>query len=163
MTESARTIEKIISGGQTGADLGGLVAARRLGIPTGGWAPKGYRTEKGPQPILADYGLVETEEADYTARTKRNILDADATLVFASNSRSAGTRQTLWLAQKHGKPVSGPINPFGAAAVDETLAFLRKHRPRILNVAGNRESRAPGITAQVAKVLVQAIRIATPS
>jgi hypothetical protein len=35
----------IISGGQTGADQGGLFAAEILKIKTGGYAPKGYRTE----------------------------------------------------------------------------------------------------------------------
>ena len=36
---------KIISGGQTGADMGGLLAAKDLGIRTGGWMPKGWLTE----------------------------------------------------------------------------------------------------------------------
>lgn len=53
-------LTKIISGGQTGADEGGLEGARLLGIPTGGTAPKGYRTENGPNLTLRDtYGLVE--------------------------------------------------------------------------------------------------------
>ena len=30
---------KIVSGGQTGADRGGLLAAMDLGIDWGGWAP----------------------------------------------------------------------------------------------------------------------------
>ena len=29
----------LISGGQTGADLGGLLAAEKLQLPTTGWAP----------------------------------------------------------------------------------------------------------------------------
>jgi hypothetical protein len=29
--------ERVVSGGQTGADQAGLIAARRFGIPTGGW------------------------------------------------------------------------------------------------------------------------------
>ena len=36
-------LERIISGGQTGADRGGLDAAIELGIPHGGWCPKGRR------------------------------------------------------------------------------------------------------------------------
>ena len=50
--------KKIISGGQTGADLGALVGARRVGIETGGTAPKGFRTDRGLQPVLRQYGLV---------------------------------------------------------------------------------------------------------
>ena len=34
-----RRLWKIISGGQTGADLGALVGARRIGLETGGTAP----------------------------------------------------------------------------------------------------------------------------
>ena len=45
-------IKKIISGGQSGADLAGLKAAIKLGIETGGFIPKNYRTENG-----SDYTL----------------------------------------------------------------------------------------------------------
>jgi hypothetical protein len=34
-------LTRLISGGQTGADQGGLRAARAAGIETGGWAPLG--------------------------------------------------------------------------------------------------------------------------
>ena len=47
----------VISGGQTGVDQAALRAARSCGIPTGGWAPRGWLTEDGPAPWLADYGL----------------------------------------------------------------------------------------------------------
>jgi hypothetical protein len=43
-------IRKIISGGQTGADQAALDAAIKLGIPHGGWIPKGRLTEKGTLP-----------------------------------------------------------------------------------------------------------------
>jgi hypothetical protein len=36
---------KIISGGQTGADQGGLEGARLLGIQTGGTAPYNWMTD----------------------------------------------------------------------------------------------------------------------
>jgi hypothetical protein len=59
-------VQRIISGGQTGADQAGLEAAERLGIPTGGFMPKGFHTETGPRPVLAArYGLVETATEDY--------------------------------------------------------------------------------------------------
>jgi hypothetical protein len=38
--------KKIISGGQTGADQAGLDVAIELGIPHGGWIPKGRKTEE---------------------------------------------------------------------------------------------------------------------
>jgi hypothetical protein len=45
---SGAMLELVISGGQTGADQGGLRATRACGIPTGGWAPRGWLTEAGP-------------------------------------------------------------------------------------------------------------------
>ncbi|MFH7326653.1 YpsA SLOG family protein [Desulfurivibrio sp. C05AmB] len=41
-------LTRIISGGQTGADQAGLDVAIKLGIPHGGWIPKGRMTEAGP-------------------------------------------------------------------------------------------------------------------
>ena len=53
------SIKKIISGFQTGADIGGILAAKRLGLETGGTMPKGFRTEDGPRPEFAElYGAV---------------------------------------------------------------------------------------------------------
>jgi hypothetical protein len=43
-------LKKIISGGQTGADRAALDAAIRLGIPHGGWVPKGRLAEDGRLP-----------------------------------------------------------------------------------------------------------------
>ena len=78
-------ISRIISGGQSGADQGGLEAAERLGVPTGGFMPKGFRTEDGPRPDLAArYGLVEASTPGYPERTERNVQLADGTAVFAA-------------------------------------------------------------------------------
>ena len=45
-------IKKIISGGQTGADRAALDTAIKLGIPHGGWIPKGHKAEDGPLRIV---------------------------------------------------------------------------------------------------------------
>jgi hypothetical protein len=42
--------ERVISGGQTGADRGGLDAALELGIACGGCCPKGRKAEDGVIP-----------------------------------------------------------------------------------------------------------------
>ena len=54
-------IKKVISGGQTGADQGGLMAAWERGIATGGAVPFEYRTNLGPNPILEALGLEVTD------------------------------------------------------------------------------------------------------
>jgi len=48
-------IEKIISGGQTGADQAALDAAIKLGIPHGEWIPEGRIREDSP--LSAKYKL----------------------------------------------------------------------------------------------------------
>ena len=41
-------IERIISGGQTGADRAALDFAIKVDLPHGGWVPKGRLAEDGP-------------------------------------------------------------------------------------------------------------------
>lgn len=138
-------IEKVISGGQTGADLGGLLAAERLGILTGGEAPKGYRTEKGKQPILSTrFNLTEHTDWQYTGRTENNVINSDVTILLSPHKQSRGTIQTLHFCTKHNKPYL-IINPF-LEDIEIGLNFLNKHRPKIINIAGNRESVCEGLT-----------------
>ena len=81
-------IEKIVSGGQTGADRAGLDAAIKLEIQHGGWCPRGRQAEDGD--IHVRYNLQcpvdgdsEAEEKNiYNERTKLNIRDSDGTLIF---------------------------------------------------------------------------------
>ena len=81
---------KIISGGQTGADQGGLYGARDAGFPTGGYAPSGFLTEDGPEPeLLKGFGLVDSG-LDYTGRTELNVRESDITLWFG-NTGTPGT------------------------------------------------------------------------
>lgn len=89
-------IEKIISGGQIGADIAGLRAAASLGITTGGWIPKGFKTLLGSMPELAlTYGLVEHESTEYKRRTYANVRDSDATIRYMHDPQSRGELCTL--------------------------------------------------------------------
>ena len=74
-------IKKIISGGQTGADRAALDSAIKLGIPHGGWIPKGRITENGPLP--EKYQLQEMPTISYPRRTEQNVIDSDGTLIVA--------------------------------------------------------------------------------
>lgn len=142
--------EKIISGGQTGADIGGLVGARRAGIPTGGTAPRDFKTEKGPKPEeLKAFGLVMHPSAHYRDRTKENVTASDATLIFCENQDSPGTQLTLALCKEHKKPHL-LILEISQKNLSAARRFLDAEKPRVLNIAGNRESTAPGIARRVA-------------
>jgi hypothetical protein len=71
-------LDRIISGGQTGADQVGWRAARVCGIPTGGFVPLGFPTEDGPRPEFRElYGAVELPTASYPARTARKVEESD--------------------------------------------------------------------------------------
>lgn len=143
---------KIISGGQTGADRAGLEAAKELGLPTGGYAPKGWRTDNGPAPSLADFGLVETESAGYPERTSLNVQASDGTLIFG-DAGSSGSRLTRQLCKQYRKPYA--INPRNRK---EIRGFIEYHNVQVLNVAGNRERTNPGIGATVKALLIDAFR-----
>jgi len=153
---------KIISGGQTGADTGGLQAARELGIETGGTAPKGWLTENGPQEIeLRGFGLIECEQEGFPARTRRNVAEADGTLIVGEY-HSGGSRLTYATAKKLKKPVFllAFLNPAlepDPRGLDEFRDWLDRHRIHVLNVAGNRESQSPGICEFTRRFLVRAL------
>jgi hypothetical protein len=151
---------KIISGGQTGADQGGLLAARELGIPTGGTAPHGWQTETGPQEsLLKGFGLVECREPGYPARTRLNVMNADGTLLVGQY-RSGGSALTANVAREGGKPLfhlrlSPGLVP-DRERIEEFRHWLQQHDIRVLNVAGNRESDSPGIEAFTRQFLIKA-------
>jgi putative molybdenum carrier protein len=146
-------LRKIISGGQTGADRAGLDFAIHAVLEHGGYVPRGRKAEDGK--IDDRYNLVELSTASYPARTRRNIEESDGTVIFSLNRRlSGGTKLTLELANKLGKPVlhiydtrkERISNPDSLRLEIQALTnFLCSNKIEILNVAGPRESKEPGI------------------
>ena len=151
-------IERIISGGQTGADQAGLAVAKRLGISTGGYMPKGWLTEAGPRPDLGTtYGLEEAETAAYPERTERNVLASNGTVVFG-DARSRGSMLTARLCRDTASPALWSRSTAIPSRPPSRLrAWIAEHDVRTLNVAGNRASQAPGIAAFVTAVLERAL------
>lgn len=141
---------RVISGGQTGVDRAALDVARELAIPCGGWCPRGRRAENGPIP--ESYPLRETPSASYPERTAWNVRDSDGTLVVTRGRPRGGTALTVSLARRAGKPVM-VANLEGGVDAADIRAFLLEHRIRVLNVAGPRESEAPGIHDGAAALL----------
>ena len=152
-------IEKIISGGQTGADQAGLDAAIELGIPHGGWTPKGRKTEAGPLP--AKYKLKEMGTTSYPKRTEKNILDSDGTVIFTFGKLTGGSELTKKLAEQHGFPcLHVDLNKVSVGEGAEIVRpWIEKHNIKVLNVAGSRASKAPtiyDITKQILKAAIGA-------
>jgi hypothetical protein len=139
---------RIISGGQTGADRAALDWALAHRVPHGGFCPRGRRAEDGP--IARRYRLRQTRTAHSPERTEANVRAAHATLIFCQRPPGPGSRLTAELCRRHGKPCLrvGPRTPVRVVA-----GFLNRHRPRVLNVAGNRASQDPSVYARVWEVL----------
>jgi hypothetical protein len=140
---------RVISGGQTGVDQAALRAAKACGIETGGWVPRGWLTEDGPAPWLADYGLEECATSDYPARTKMCVANADAVL-WIGNPYSRGGKLTLRLVQEFNIDVYTAL-PDVSKPLHVAQWWLGQcdgeEGKRTLMVAGNRESKSLGIGA----------------
>lgn len=145
------SIESIISGGQTGVDRAALDTALELGIPHAGWCPAGRLAEDGRIPDR--YQLTETPTKDYLQRTEWNVRDSDATLIVHSGSVAGGTSATRKFAVQHHKPCI-TIDLRQPPSVGEFHLWLQQHAVHMLNVAGPRESKHPGIYKQAKSCLL---------
>lgn len=148
---------KIISGGQTGADYGGLLGARDIGLDTGGWCPKDWKTENGSNPKLAEFGLKQHDSPHYRSRTRRNAKEADFTLWFGRTG-SPGYKCTNLACKDYNKDlfvIKADSSRLMADAMVKAMVdrFLLKQEQAIINVAGNRESTNKGIEKQVRKFI----------
>lgn len=146
------------SGGQTGVDRAALDVAIQLGIPYAGWCPRGGWAEDWREApgLLAHYpALTETPSPRPEQRTAWNVRDSHATLLLIlgeqAASRSAGTQLTRLFAElvflrpmlmvDLERPVAGPL-------VHDWIDQVRwavGTGELLLNVAGPRESEAPGL------------------
>jgi len=149
-------VKKIISGGQTGADQGGLDFALDHGISAGGLCPKGRICENG---IIPDkYPLEEVAEDDYHLRTMMNVQDSDGTLIIIRNGYlEEGTQRTMEYCIELSKPrfmvdlvvMSGQMD----SVIEALTNWIVDQRITTLNVAGNRESNSPGIQQETFALL----------
>lgn len=154
MPGAATRPEKIVSGGQSGVDRAALDVAAELSLPRGGWCPKGRDAEDGPIPDA--YPLKETPSPDTSQRTEWNVRDADGTLVLTEGEPSGGTAATIHFARRHGKPCL--VLDLDEGAEPRAVGrWLAEHGIAVLNVAGPRESKRPGIYGRAAAFLREAL------
>jgi hypothetical protein len=155
-------LTKIISGGQTGADFGALMAAEVLGIQTGGTAPQEFWTSDGKCPELGSrFKLVElslkkpsTLSMMYVERSKKNVDNSDGTIAFRLHS-SVGTDKTIgycitkvWKVQNfknYKKLAYRPLlvieNLSDKTNISKIRSFIKENKIKILNVCGHRENK----------------------
>ena len=146
-------IDKIVSGGQTGADRAALDLALARGIEIGGWVPLGRLAEDGRVP--ARYvGLRECDSEAYEVRTRLNVRDSDATLIFAFGPPLGGTALAERCAKGHHKPqLTVDLSGSPEECAMRVRQWLALECPRVLNVAGPRLSEEPRIVLAVSRVL----------
>lgn len=144
-------LTKVISGGQTGIDQAGLHAASYFWLETGGWIPKGFKTQDGNCPELGvKYNLKEHSSDKYPPRTELNVTQSDGTIRIASDFQSAGELTTLRFIKKYNKPYFDvKVNNLkyidDKPPISEFCDWLFSNKIKTLNVAGNSEKTAPGI------------------
>jgi len=139
---------KIMSGGQTGVDRGALDFAIENGFDYSGYIPVGRRAEDGK--ISEKYeNLVETVFNDYIKRTEMNVEYSDGTLIIAKYF-NGGSWQTEKICRNKAKPnFTFMIRNMNKVNFNDNKVnfwkWMDKYNIKELNVAGNRESKAPGI------------------
>jgi len=143
----------VMSGGQTGVDRAALDWAIGHGIAHGGWCPKGRMAADGPLP--PHYQLRETESAGYRQRTKLNVQDSDATLIFNIGELDGGTLNTVRFITSMKKPNRGfqLVQTNTEDVAQAVVEWLTQGRFSTLNIAGPREEKRPGIYKLVMSVL----------
>ncbi len=144
---------KIISGGQTGADQAALDAAIQRRLEYGGWLPKGRLTENGP--LSKKYRLQEMPKGRYRARTEKNVLESDGTLICSHGPLSGGSALTEALTIRHRKPcLHIDFNHYALdQAVEVIMNWTGEHSIEVLNVAGPRASGDPQIYEAVFRLI----------
>jgi hypothetical protein len=145
-------LRKIISGGQTLIEPD-WISRSRQDWNTGDMFPGAGRQRTGES--MTGDNLVELSTTSYPARTRRNLEESDGTVIFSlERLLSGGTKLTWGLAKKLEKPLlhiyDAPkeriSNPDSLCLEVQALTdFLRSNKIEVLNVAGPRESKEPGV------------------
>lgn len=149
-------IEKVVSGGQTGADRAALDVAMELGIACGGWCPAGRQADDGIIP--ARYPLQETADMDHTVRTESNVRDSDGTLVFHRGPLQGGTAYAVLMARHLGRPVLA-IDLDEPCSAADVAAWIERSRMRVIHIGGQREASSPGIYAAARQCIAEILQI----
>jgi len=150
-------IQKIMSGGQTGADRAALDVAIKLEIPHSGWVPKGRLAEDGSIP--EKYNLREMPTEIYAERTRQNVQDSDGTVILSHGELSGGSKLTRDLAKEYHRPylhIDIDNTPQFIAAT-QLNDWIIENGIKILNVAGPRASNDPDIYKDTLHILESAL------
>lgn len=137
---------RIISGGQTGVDRAALDTAIKLGISVSGFIIRGRKAEDGV--VDSKYKLTEIHSNKYEERTLLNIFWSEITLILYKSTGyldfDGGTRFTYNMCKELNKKMIC-INITGRESIEAVVENIYYRNIKIINVAGPRESKIPGI------------------
>ena len=146
-------IEKVISGGDPGADQIALLALAGRGVPTGGWVPLGYGSESGSiKEFALRMGMEQAPSDKYPIRTGLNVRDSQGTIVMHNPvSRTWTPDKVTYVAEnevlafgsnlqgRHGKGAAldaelyhGAITNKGEGFMGEAYAIPTKKEPYVV-------------------------------
>jgi hypothetical protein len=165
MTKLENLAVRIRTGGQTGVDRAALDFAVRRNRPYAGWCPKDGRAEdhETDRGLLAQYPhLTETPSREPEQRTAWNVRDSHATIILVRGDELAKSRGTIFTQQSAELVFLRPCLVADLAGPN-ALSVAREWLERtasglgvgelILNIAGPRESEAPGIYEEAGRFL----------
>lgn len=154
MNRTSFKLDRIVSGGQTGADRAALDAAIAQGFPYGGIIPSGRLSEDGVIPDAYDK-LKESASSDYVVRTEENVMQSDGTLIVTKGKPIGGTGLTVFFADKHQKPcfLVDYLVGLRKENVGRVGEWIKDNGIRTLNVAGPRASKDPDIYNEVYQLI----------
>ena len=159
-------ISRIISGHQTGVDLGAIDAAISLNISHGGYVPARFDAtnkirypfnEDGPLDTPYLEGVSYTDAENYPVRTRYNVEAGDQTVIFYRSELGRGSQLTLRILKELGKEYYGPYD-LATANIGQTINELVVCLTGTVNWAGTRESNAPGIQAETFDIVRRIIK-----
>ncbi len=152
-------LKRCISGGQTGADIAGVVAAKSIGLDYGGIMPHGYITTNGPHPEYAGlYNMREHVSPNYVPRTYDNVRDSNGTIRLAFNFFSPGEVCTLKAIKQYDRPhIDVDLN--SPRPHQEVVDWILENNIEVLNVAGNSEKTHKGTGEAVYDYLKEVFRL----
>jgi hypothetical protein len=156
---STSALERVITGGQTGAEQGAWRAADVFGIPTGGWMPAGFATETPggtnwePRPDLARrHGARALPSRDFAGRLAANARDSDGSLwIGKPDALDAGMLHAA--CARFRRPCASAHIDEGPVSPSHVVAWIRGNQIRTLSVAGSPESESPGIGVKAEQFL----------
>jgi Circularly permutated YpsA SLOG family len=145
-------LDKIVSGGETGANQAAWQSAKAVGLRTGGWMRTGFSTDDGSHPEFArEFAAAELPADSEHAPAAQNVKDSDGTFWFGRTT-TLDAQATVAACLASGKPLM-PVYPGASFEPSHVAGWILENKIKTLNVAGNREHEEPGIGQRLERFL----------